>query len=33
MGLAAATALILFAIIFAFTLIQRRITRESLDAY
>lgn len=33
MGLAAATALILFAIIFSFTLIQRRITRESVDAY
>lgn len=31
MGLAAATALILFAIIFSFTLIQRRITRESVD--
>lgn len=33
MGLAAATALILFAIIFSFTLVQRRITRESVDAY
>jgi multiple sugar transport system permease protein len=30
MGLAAATALILFVIIFSFTLIQRRITRETL---
>lgn len=33
MGLAAATALILFAIIFSFTILQRRITRESVDAY
>lgn len=32
MGLAAATALILFAIIFTFTLLQRRITRETLNA-
>ncbi|MCU0498319.1 MAG: ABC transporter permease subunit [Anaerolineae bacterium] len=32
MGLAAATALLLFAIIFAFTMLQRRITRETLDA-
>ncbi|PJF23308.1 MAG: hypothetical protein CUN56_01560 [Phototrophicales bacterium] len=31
MGLAAATALILFVIIFAFTLIQRRITRETVN--
>ncbi len=31
MGLAAATALILFAIIFVFTLIQRRITRETAN--
>lgn len=31
MGLAAATALILFAIIFVFTLIQRRFTSEKLD--
>lgn len=32
MGVAAATALILFAIIFSFTLLQRRITRETANA-
>jgi multiple sugar transport system permease protein len=32
MGLAAATALILFVIIFTFTMIQRRITRETVNA-
>jgi multiple sugar transport system permease protein len=31
MGLAAATALLLFAIIFTFTMIQRRITRETAN--
>jgi multiple sugar transport system permease protein len=31
MGLAAATALVLFVIIFIFTMIQRRITRETVE--